>query len=158
MIPDRAPQQKSQCLTMLCYQQMPMVPRNPSNAEQRKLVAASPHHSPVQSVPTPKKAIGRPRKHPVKAKCADPQKAKGEKLSAMHDVRIRKHVAELFGDGPLTVDMVMRAIGYTVRQAAGRRVLDWRDRGLIVEYVGPKTGDGRRDMAKWWGLKNDVLS
>lgn len=149
MIPNRAPQQKSQCLTMLCYQQMPMIPKTPSNADQRKLVAATPNKSPVQSMP---KKIGRP-KGPPKIKCADPRAQAAATLSANHAKRIAKQVAEMFKHGPLTVDMVMRQLKYTVRQAAGRKVMDWRDRGLIVEVEMPKTGDGRRDMAKWWGLK-----
>lgn len=148
MIPDRAPHQKSSCLTMLCYQQMPMIPRTASNADQRKLVAASPHQSPVQSMP---KKIGRP-KGPPKIKAKDPRAQAAATLSANHSARIANQVAEMFKHGPLTVDMIMRQLKYTVRQAAGRKVMDWKARGLIQEVAMPKTGDGRRDMAKWWGL------
>lgn len=146
----RAPAPKTSCLTMLRYQQMPMVPKAASNNEQRKIVSATPHQSPVQSLP---KKIGRPKKPPkVVVKTGDPRKRAAATLSANHTRRIEKQVAEIYKHGPLTVEMLMRQLKFTVRQAAGRKVMEWRKRGLIREYAMPKTGDGRRDMAKWWGL------
>lgn len=152
MIPDRAPQPKRSCLTMLCYQQMPMVPRNPSNADQRKLTAATPNKSPVQSMPKVKKKIGRPR-GPVKVKCADPRKQAGETLTKGHKARIEKQVADLFKHGPLTVAMVQKALNLSIHSSGGRKIFDWKKRGLIMEVSGPKVGDGNQARSKWWGLK-----
>lgn len=149
MIPDRAPQPRTSCLTMLCYQQMPMIPKAPSNADQRKLVAATPNKSPVQSMP---KKIGRQKGQP-KVKCADPHRQKGITLSAGHDKRIRKQVEELFKHGPLTVEMIQRALKLTIYNSAGRKVFDWKKRDLIVEVEGPPVIGKNGQQCKWWGLK-----
>lgn len=149
MIPDRAPAPRTHDLTMLRYQQMPMIPQRPSNTDQRRLVAATQNKSPAQSMP---KKIGRPR-GPVKVKCADPRKQAGETLSRDHAKRIKKQVEELFKHGPLTVAMVQRALKLSIHSSGGRKIFDWKNRGLIVEVEGPKVGDGNQARSKWWGLK-----
>lgn len=144
MIPDRAPRAKTASLTMLCYQQMPMIPKAPSNASQRKITNASaPITSPVQRLP---------REAKQKPKAADPRKRAGETLSEGHTRRIEKQVSELFKHGPLTVDQVMRRLKLAVRESASRKVLDWKNRGLIAEVTSVSTGSRNKQRAKLWGL------
>lgn len=151
MIPNRAPAQKTHDLTMLRYQQMPMIPPHASNNEQRRIASSTPHKSSSQSLP---KKIGRPKNPPV-VKLPNPHKRAGETLSAGHKIRIEKQVAELFKHGPLTVVMIQRALKLSIYQSAGRKVFDWKNRGLIMEVKGPAIeGDGRAQQAKWWGLRN----
>lgn len=149
MIPNRAPAPRTADLTMLRYQQMPMVPPRPSNSDQRRIASATPHKSLSQSLP---KKIGRPR-GPAKPKSADPRAQAAATLSAGHTKRIKKEVETLFKHGPLTVDLIMRQLKLSIRQSAGRKVHDWKKRGLIVEVKGPPLpGNGRNQLAKWWGL------
>lgn len=152
MIPNRAPEPRTHDLTMLRYQQMPMIPQRPSNADQRRLVAATQNKSPAQSMP---KKIGRPRR-PVKVKCPDPHKRAGQTLSEGHTKRIRKQVAELFKHGPLTVEMIQRALKLSIYNSAGRKVFDWRARGLIMEVDGPLVVGKNGQRCKWWGLKTNA--
>lgn len=154
MIPDRAPTQRTTDLTMLRYQERCMAPVNPSNRDQRRL-AYECQPTPAQAIP---KKIGRPLGS-GKKKVEDTNRRISETVSQLHDRRIKAQVAELFKAGPLTVKMIQTALKLSIYQSAGRKVFDWKNRGLIKIVKGPKIeGDGRAQQARWWGLCNAEIT
>lgn len=143
MIPDRSPEQKRHCLTMYAYQTMPMVPK-PTNAEQRKVVAkVGKLAAKCQKLPKP--VIAKAPK--MAASKAKEKKARPTTYAPRRII----DVAALFGRRSLTVNMIQQELGFSVREAAGRKVIEWKAKGLIVEDESPVEYTPGR-VQKWWKL------
>jgi hypothetical protein len=125
MIPHRGIDMKRGCLTMLAYQEAPLIPRV-SNVDTARVMAAQ------AGLPEGGKLKrGRPRLPPKPPKVT--RKQHGEALRVRATERLKKKVAELFAKGPLTVPQLRELTGMNSRMSANVKMQDWKRRGLVRE-------------------------
>jgi len=139
VIPDRAPERKTGCLTMCRYQEMPLLPAV-SNKKQAEIVAQAEELAPA----CPKIERKKPKINPESR-----QKA-AKTLIVNHAKRSEQEVAEMFAAGPLSITDLMHALKLTNRFSANYRMRSYIARGLVVEDGLRPSGSVKKQMEKLW--------
>lgn len=141
MIPDRAPERKTGCLTMCRYQEMPLLPAV-SNKRQEAIVAQAEELAPACPKIERKKLKINP----------ESRKKAGATLSTTYAQRNEGEVKKLFAQGPLTVNQIQRKMKLRTRNAATYKVREWIKRGLIIEAGTQPSGSIKKHHEKLWGM------
>lgn len=149
MIPDRSQAMRRNSLTMLCYQEMPMIPKA-TNMAQAKVVAENKDLPEGKTIKRGRPKLAVPKPRPVKG-------TRSKTVKEKHDARIVEEVQKAFAKGPITIETLMKLYKLKSRPTANAKMNFWRKRGLakvvgeVFTQAKPGVCGGYPRLAKLWG-------